>query len=145
MANGPITVTVVRSVDVDALIAGPMRDYMETCVLLAHGDVAQAGRAPIDKGYLRASLAAGAGVTGVDPANPPKWAQVGTNVTNGGTSYPSILEESDRFHYAGGPSAGQPTRGWLSQTVQNVAGDVKQAQARMMKGIENGWPKKVGK
>lgn len=141
MADRAIAVTVVRAHDIDKLIGAPLRRYMETCVLLAHGDVAQAGRAPIDKGYLRASLAAGAGVTGVDPADPPKWAQVGTNVTNGGTSYPSILEESDRHNYAGGPSAGQPTRGWLSQTVQNVAGDVKQAQERMMKDIQNGWGK----
>lgn len=141
MADQSITVKVVREVSIPSLVGDPLRKYFETCLLLAYGDVAQAGRAPVDQGFLRASLQPGAGTSMVDNDNPPKWAQLGTNVTNSGTSYPTVLEESDTTTYAGGPSKGKATKGWLSQTVQNVAGDVQAAQKRMMDDIAAGWRK----
>jgi hypothetical protein len=63
----------------------------------------------------------------------PKWAKVGTNVA----VYPGALEASPRFHYAAGPSAGKPTQGWLSQTVQNVRPDVEGALGQLARDIES--------
>lgn len=139
MADSAVTVKVVREVDLMRLVSAPLRQYFEGCLLVAYGDVATPGRVPIDTGYLRASLQPGAGVSKVDPSDPPQWAELGTNVSNAGVNYGSVLEESDKTHYAHGPSLGKPTKGWLSQTVKNVAGDVKNLQARMAADIKKGW------
>lgn len=141
MADQSITVKVVREVDIPSLVGDPLRKYFDTCLLLAYGEVAQPGRVPIRDNFLRSSLQPGAGVSRVDPSNPPKWAIIGTNLAaeKGEDAYPRVLEEKDWPHYADGPSKGKPTKGWLSQTTQNVAGDVDKAQTRMMKDIASVW------
>lgn len=115
MAASSIEVRVVREAP-DGWWHKPLRRMFEDWVLMAHGHVARAGRVPIDTGNLRSSLQPGAGVTGVDGANPPTWARVGTNVEYGG-----ILDASDKHHYASGPSAGKPLKGWLTDSPETFS------------------------
>lgn len=112
-------------------LLAPLSVFFNTLMLAAHADVAKPGRVPIDTGYLRNSLAPGGGVTEVDPASPPMWAAVGTNVP-----YGTHLEFGDNYHYLGGPSAGKATKGWLSTTIPNIEGAIGGAVAELAAGIQ---------
>lgn len=116
-----------------AIMMKGMRDFFNTVMLAAHNDVARPGRVPIDTGHLRNSLSPGGGVTRIDPSEPPKWLAVGSNV-----SYALPLEAPERRdpHYRDGPSKGQPTKGWLSQTTDNVTGAVDEALAELAASME---------
>ena len=139
MADG-VTVRVVREVDLAALFGAELRAFLEDVMTLAHGEVSEPGRSPLDTGRLRDSLAPGGGVTMVDRAATPTFAQVGTNVV-----YAGPLEEGKHplngasMNYRGGPSKGKPTKGWLSSTVQNVKPDIDGLLEDMAKRVEDGW------
>lgn len=136
-APATVTIRVTREVDFDALLSRSLRTFFSDVMLVAHADVAQAGRTPIDTGLLRSSLApggAGAAVTRVDDHDPPTFAQVGTNV-----EYAGYLDAGEKYHYRSGPSQGQPTKGWLSDTPDRVSGDVNKLVGDMAADIERGW------
>lgn len=134
MANA-IEVKVVREVDMPALMGRELRAFLEDVMMLAVENVSQPGRVPIDTGRLRDSLAPGAGVTMVDKASVPTFARVGSNVV-----YAGPLEGGDHL-YRGGPSKGQPIKGWLSSTVQHVAPDIDALLEDMAASLEEGWGK----
>lgn len=128
-------VKVLRSVTTKELLAEPLKRYLSRCMLAAHADVAQPGRVPIDTGHLRNSMSPGGGATMVDPSDVPQWAAVGTNVE----PYPGVLEASAKHHYADGPSKGNPTKGWLSDTIPNVADEVAKFQQQLAADIKGTW------
>lgn len=130
-----VTAKVVKSVETKSLIYVPLRTFFERVLILAHADVAQPGRTPIDTGLLRQSLSPGGGATQIDPADPPQWAVLGTNVD----VYPGVLEYSPRYHYADGPSSGEPTLGWLSKTATNIETGYGNAVKKLAADIEGAW------
>lgn len=135
-APAVVQVRVTREVDFDRLLSTSLRTFFNDVMLAAHANVSQAGVVPIDEGLLRSSLApggAGAAVTMVDPSDPPQFAQVGTSVV-----YAGALDKGNK-HYRGGPSAGQPTKGWLSETPNRVADEVNKLLGEMRADLENGW------
>lgn len=129
------SVKVTGSVTTEQLLGKPLTDFFNRCMLAGHKDVAQPGRVPIDTGYLRGSLAPGAGGTMVDPSPLPKWASVGTVVD----AYPGALEFKDNMHYRDGPSQGSPTKGWLADTIPNVQGDVADFLVTLAKDMQGAF------
>lgn len=113
----PVTVKVevVRSVDTARLLGGPLRKFFNRAMLAMHAYAATPGNVPIDQGTLRGTLAPGAGTTKVDSADPPMWAAAGSNLPYGGALNDPVSRDP---HYRDGPSAGQPTAGWLSRTLE---------------------------
>lgn len=111
-----VRVEVVRSVETTRLLGGPLRKFFNRAMLAMHRYAATPGHVPIDQGYLRGSLSPGAGTTEVDSADPPQWAAMGSNL-----AYAGALNDPETRdpHYRDGPSAGQPTAGWLSRTLEN--------------------------
>lgn len=125
---------ITRSVDVVSLYGSAARRFFTRVMLAAHESAV--GHAPVDKGVLRGGLAPGAGVTMVDPAEPPQFARVGPVVT----PYPRVLDESDQTHYRAGPFVGQPTKGWLSErTRQDAQAAMADALPGLAREIEQGW------
>ena len=141
MADSAITVKVVREVNIVDLVSDPLRRYFDTCLILSFLEASEPGNVPIDTGYLRASLQPGSGYSHVDPQDPPEFAIFGTDATEYGVSYPTVLEESDRTHYASGPSWGAPTKGWLHLAILNVelGSGYKGALRRLSQEIKNYW------
>lgn len=133
MAGKAVELRVVREVPDDWYHA-PLRRMFDDWMLLAHGKVSTAGRVPIDTGNLRNSLQPGAGVTAVDSSNPPTWARVGSNVEYGG-----ILDESDKTHYAGGPSAGKPTKGWLTDAPETFSSETMRLIDDLSAALSRAW------
>jgi len=129
-----IEVKVTREVSREQLLGGPLRTFFNTAMLLAHSDVAKAGRVPWDTGNLAGSLSPGGGATEIDPSPVPMWARVGTNV-----EYAAYLETGDKYHYRGGPSSGKETRGWLSSTIQNVRPDIDGLLGDLAADIKAAW------
>lgn len=116
-----IEVRVTREVDVRQAYGEAMLRCLTRAMLAVHEDATV--HAPVDTGLLRASLAPGAGVTRVDTAFPPTFAQVGPTTA----VYPAVLDESDRTHYARGQFAGAPTKGWLSDSLGRTEGRLREA------------------
>ena len=127
-------VEVVREVDVAELLGKPLTNFFNRAMLIIHRHAAQPGVVPIDTGLLRGSLSPGAGTTMIDPSNPPKFAQVGTNLVYGG-----VLDQADRFHYRGGPSSGQVTQGWLSSSLDKTGAEIDDALARSAEEMVALW------
>ena len=132
-----VRVRVVRSVETSRLLGEPLRKFFNRAMLAMHAYAATPGHVPIDQGYLRGSLAPGAGTTEVDSADPPQWAVMGSNLP-----YAGALNDPETRdpHYRDGPSAGQPTAGWLTRTLDGggeniglgdllgqLAGDIQEA------------------
>lgn len=69
--------------------------------------------APVDKGPLRASM-----THIVDSGAAPQWSRYGTPQRYGDYLDRPVTRNP---HYRGGPRAGQPTKGWLSDTLKIVA------------------------
>lgn len=98
------------------LLARPMARFLMEGMTVTHGYLASPGVVPIDTGRLRSSLQPGSGTTGIDPASPPLWFKVGTDV-----EYAGPLDSGSRNqHYRGGPSLGEPIKGWLSDSPEHV-------------------------
>lgn len=137
-----VTLDVRKSVDMPSLMSRPMRAFFEDAVLLSVETLSEPGVVPIDTGRLRDSLAAGAGVTRIDQADPPMRARVGTNVVYAGT-----LEEGEHpangatLHYRGGPSKGRPTRGWFSTAVQDIQPDIDGLLMQLADDLAAEWAK----
>lgn len=128
---------VTRTVNVDEVIGGATRKFLNRAMLAIHQSASQPGIVPIDTGLLRSSLAPGGGVTMVDPASPPTWARVGTSV-----AYGSALNDPETRtpHYRGGPSSGQETQGWLTErAVQGAESDIQAAAEQWAGDVEVGW------
>lgn len=114
----PVTtrIEVVRSVTLQQLVSGPLRRFFNRAMLAMHAYAATPGHVPIDQGYLRQSMAPGGGTTEVDSSDPPMWAAAGSNLPYAG----ALNDPSSRDpHYRDGPSAGQPTAGWLTRTLDD--------------------------
>lgn len=136
----PPSIEATRIVTMHQLLSRPLRIYFETLMIEGHKEVSQPGHVPIDTGTLRNTLAPGAGVTSVDKADPPMWAKVGTKLS----PYPGVLEAgSDKrgrvYHYAGGPSAGKETKGWLAQTIPNMQSARRDALKELAHNLEAAW------
>lgn len=131
-----VVARVIRGVTLDGLLERPLRRFLTEVMLAAHANVAQPGRVPIRTGLLRSSLAPGGGVTMVDPNSPPEWSQVGTDKT-----YAAPLDKPvDRDpHYADGPSRGQPTAGWLSNTPAQIDSQIVKMRSELAKDIVASW------
>lgn len=121
-----------RRPDARKLFGRPMRRFYERAMFGLHALVTQPGRVPIDTGHLRATLGPGAGVTMVDPGDPPRFAQVGTSLQD----YPRVLDEDSRYHYRAGPSAFMETLGWFSTALD--------AYAPEFEGLLDGLEKDIG-
>lgn len=119
------------------ILLGSLRRFWNTIMLAAHADVARPGRVPIDTGYLRNSLSPGGGVTGIDPATPPMWMAYGSNVPYG--TYLEDRGNTNRYHYLDGPSKGQLTTGWLSQTIPNIQSEIDSALQEMASATQRAF------
>lgn len=122
--------------DAQALLARPMQRFLAEAMTLTHGHLSTPGIVPIDTGRLRSSLQPGSGITGIDTATPPLWFKVGTNV-----EYATALDQPEGWdpHYRGGPSKGNPTKGWLSDQVGQVAGAIEGLLPSLAADIQAAW------
>lgn len=118
------------------LLGKPMARFLMEGMTLTHGHLATPGIVPIDTGRLRSSLQPGSGTTGIDTANPPLWFKVGTNV-----EYAAPLDQPERRnpHYVGGPSAGNETRGWLTDSATAVGPMIEQLLPSLAADIRAAW------
>ena len=140
MGNGGMSLTIVglervlKKLGPD-LASKPLKRFFEQA---SHAIQAEAQRrAPVDTGHMRSKI-----TKELDDGRPPLWAKVGTNVEHEGVSYPRILEESPIHHYAAGPFAGQPTRGWLSGALKTMRGRVQELVAELGDDIRATWEKR---
>lgn len=83
-------------------------------------------KAPVDTGRLQSSL-----TFNVDGSTPPLWAEVGTNVTKRGFSYPGFLDEGHGRNYRWTQWKGSPTEGWFGVTAKKAEGDISRYKERM--------------
>lgn len=119
-----------------ALLSIPMRRFLMQGMTLTHGYIASPGVVPIDTGRLRTSLQPGSGLTGVDPQDPPEWFKVGTNV-----KYAAPLDSPEERdpHYRAGPSKGNPTKGWLSDSPAHVRPQIEALLPALAADIRKAW------
>lgn len=134
--SGGIDVRVVKSVDTDAVFGGAIAKFFDALAKAAAVEVMQEGRVPIDTSALEESLRPGAGVTesGGSMAE-GYYAQVGSNVA----VYPSVLEQSPRYHYLRGPSQGAETLGWLTKVIPAMEPEIERLAAQCTADIQAGW------
>lgn len=119
----------------ETLLARPMARFLTEAMTLAHGHLSTPGIVPIDTGRLRSSLQPGSGVTGIDPSPLPLWAKVGTNV-----EYAAPLDAGARdAHYRGGPSAGNPIKGWLSDSPAHLQPQIQSLLPTLATDIQASW------
>jgi hypothetical protein len=92
------------------LYAGAVKTILTKAAITGE-NLAKVG-SPVDTGRLRASI-----THKVDGGNPPAWSKYGTNV-----KYARPLDQpvTRRPHYRSGPRRGQPTKGWLTDTLKDV-------------------------
>jgi hypothetical protein len=98
-------------------VAKPVRDFLTKAIITVQGLARE--RAAVDTGRMRQAVA-----YEVDSSSPPTWAKVGVNVNRAGFDYPAALDESERYHYAAGPFAGEQTKGWLSDTPKEAGSEI---------------------
>ena len=98
-------------------VAKPVRDFLTKAIITVQGLARE--RAAVDTGRMRQAV-----TYEVDSSSPPTWAKVGVNVNRGGFDYPAALDESERYHYAAGPFAGEETKGWLSDAPKEAGSEI---------------------
>ena len=103
-------------------------------------------RAPVRRGTLRASMGRGGSdsIFEIDKAPLPKFARIGSHVSNRGFNYPKFLDESDRTHYRGGgaqgkAASGQPTKNWFTGVKSLLGSTIKSAAKLAEKEIRQRW------
>jgi len=98
----------------------------------------QKGFAAVDTGRMRASLGEGA-TESIWEKIRGGGLRIGTNVNERGTSYPRILDESPRYHYAAGTRSGQQTMGWFSRAPERAQGNIDKAVSTLATDIGKEW------
>lgn len=117
------------------LLTKPMQRFLMEGMTLTHGYLVTPGVTPVDTEVLRTSLQPGTGTTGIDTARPPLWFKVGTDV-----EYAGVLDSGARNqHYAGGPSKGEPIKGWLSDSPKAVGPMIEQILPYLAADIQKTW------
>lgn len=134
MATPSVTVKVIREVDLDKVIGNAFREFCNEWVLATVDSIQ--GRSPHLHGNLEGSLGPGGPVTGVDSADPPRWAKVGTKVEYGfALNYPKSREP----HYRHTRYIGDKTAGWFERGVDDSMPRISELVKVMAKDVEAGW------
>lgn len=119
------------------LYSEPLRGVFRTAAKLALAEAQK--RAPKSlTGKLRGSLQeGGAGnILDIDPASPPKWAKVGTDINNRGFRYPWALEASGKYHFKGRKGS---THGWFSKGFKAGLRDIGKVIKQFRQEVEGKW------
>lgn len=120
------TVTVVKSVDFDKVVADATTNFLGKAALKAQRFTVQ--RSPVDTGMLRSSIQI--------ESHAPEYVKVGSDKTHG-----LVLEESDRTHYVSGNTAwtGQPTKGWFKAGIEQAREALGPEYDGLGLDIKKGW------
>ena len=93
----------------------------------------------VDSGRMRQSLSKGATDNIWEPMK--QGLKIGTNVTDHGVSYPAILNDSGKYHYAAGPRAGSQTKGWFTDAPKRAGALLGKAVETLKREIAERWPR----
>ena len=126
---------VLRKVSPD-LYEKPLGRFFDRAAIAITNE--QKTHAAVDIGRMRASLGEGASESIWEKIR-GGGLRIGTNVNHRGTSYPRILDESPRYHYAAGPRTGAQTMGWFSKAPDRAKGNIDKAVDTLAKDIGKEW------